>query len=52
VACNIAAAAEALTLAKKAGVDPALVFDAIKGGLAGSAVLNAKAPMMLGGTSI
>jgi 2-hydroxy-3-oxopropionate reductase len=49
VACNIAAAAEALTLAKKAGVDPALVFDAIKGGLAGSAVLNAKAPMMLEG---
>ncbi|MCL2059424.1 MAG: 2-hydroxy-3-oxopropionate reductase [Oscillospiraceae bacterium] len=49
VACNIAGAAEALTLAKKAGVDPALVFDAIKGGLAGSAVLNAKAPMMLEG---
>jgi 2-hydroxy-3-oxopropionate reductase len=49
VACNIAAAAEALTLAKKAGVDPALVFGAIKGGLAGSAVLSAKAPMMLGG---
>ncbi|MDR1060481.1 MAG: 2-hydroxy-3-oxopropionate reductase [Clostridiales bacterium] len=49
VACNIAAAAEALTLAKKAGVDPALVFDAIKGGLAGSTVLNAKAPMMIGG---
>ena len=47
VACNIAGAAEAYTLAKKAGVDPALVFDAIKGGLAGSAALNAKTPMML-----
>lgn len=49
VACNIAALAEALTLAKKAGVDPARVFDAIKGGLAGSTVMNAKAPMMLVG---
>ncbi len=49
VACNIAALAEALLLARKAGVDPALVFDAIKGGLAGSTVMNAKAPMMLEG---
>ena len=49
VACNIAAFSEALTLAKKAGVDPELVFDAIKGGLAGSAVMNAKVPMMLEG---
>ncbi|MFA9381086.1 MAG: 2-hydroxy-3-oxopropionate reductase [Acetanaerobacterium sp.] len=49
VACNIAACAEAFTLAKKAGVDPALVFDAIKGGLAGSTVMNAKMPMMLEG---
>lgn len=49
VACNIAGAAEALTLARKAGVDPALVFEAIKGGLAGSAALNAKAPMMMEG---
>ena len=49
VACNIAGLAEALTLAKKAGVDPAVVFDAIKGGLAGSAVMNAKTPMMLEG---
>lgn len=47
VACNIAAVAEALTLAKKANVDPQLVFDAIKGGLAGSTVMNAKAPMMI-----
>ncbi len=49
VACNIQALAEALTLAQKAGVDPALVFDAIKGGLAGSTVMNAKAPMMMAG---
>ena len=49
VACNIAACAEAFTLARKAGVDPALVFDAIKGGLAGSPGMNAKVPMMLEG---
>ena len=49
VACNIQALAEALTLARKAGVDPAVVFEAIRGGLAGSAVMNAKAPMMIGG---
>jgi 2-hydroxy-3-oxopropionate reductase len=49
VAVNIAACAEAFTLAKKAGVDPVRVFDAIKGGLAGSTVMNAKLPMMLAG---
>src|SRR6185369_6728464 len=49
VACNIAAGAEALTLARKAGVDPKRVFDAIKGGLAGSTVMNAKVPMILEG---
>jgi 2-hydroxy-3-oxopropionate reductase len=47
VACNIAAMGEALALATRAGVDPAVVFDAIKGGLAGSTVLDAKAPMVL-----
>lgn len=47
VACNIAACAEALTLAKKAGVDPEVVFQAIRGGLAGSTVMEAKVPMML-----
>jgi 2-hydroxy-3-oxopropionate reductase len=47
VALNIAAVSEALVLAQKAGVDPAVVVDAIRGGLAGSAVLEAKAPMML-----
>lgn len=49
VALNIAAVSEAFMLATKAGVDPAKVFDAIKGGLAGSTVMNAKAPMMLNG---
>jgi 2-hydroxy-3-oxopropionate reductase len=49
VACNIAALSEALMLAKKAGVDPKKVFEAIKGGLAGSTVMNAKTPMILEG---
>ena len=49
VAINIAAVAEALTLAKKAGVDPESVFAAIRGGLAGSKVMEDKAPMMLKG---
>ena len=49
VAANIAGVAEALVLATKAGLDPNVVFEAIKGGLAGSAVLNAKAPMMIAG---
>lgn len=47
VAVNIAAVSEALTLAKKAGADPELVYQAIRGGLAGSTVMDAKAPMML-----
>ena len=47
VALNIAAVSEALTLAKKAGTDPELVYQAIRGGLAGSTVLDAKAPMMM-----
>lgn len=49
VACNIQALAEALTLSQKAGVDPNLVFAAIRGGLAGSTVMDAKAPMMITG---
>ncbi|MGA3166060.1 MAG: 2-hydroxy-3-oxopropionate reductase [Terriglobia bacterium] len=48
VACNIAAMGEALVLATRAGLDPEVVFNAIKGGLAGSTVLNAKAPMVIG----
>ncbi len=47
VALNIAAMSEAMMLATKAGVDPEKVYDAIKGGLAGSTVLNAKVPMVL-----
>ena len=46
VAANILGLAEAMTLAAKAGVNPETVFNAIKGGLAGSNVMNAKAPMM------
>ena len=49
VAINIAAVGEALVLAKKAGLDPNVVFEAVKGGLAGSNVLNAKGPMMIDG---
>jgi 2-hydroxy-3-oxopropionate reductase len=49
VALNIAAVSEAFMLATKAGVNPKLVFDAIKGGLAGSTVMNAKAPMIMEG---
>src|SRR5437762_5992833 len=48
VAANIAAMGEALTLATRAGLDPEVVFNAVKGGLAGSTVLNAKAPMAIG----
>lgn len=48
VACNIAAMGEALVLATKAGLNPDVVFQAVKGGLAGSTVLNAKAPMVIG----
>ena len=47
VALNISAVSEALILAKKAGVDPDLVYQAIRGGLAGSTVMEAKAPMMM-----
>ncbi len=49
VALNIAAVSEAFMLSTKAGVDPEKVFDAIKGGLAGSTVMNAKIPMILDG---
>ena len=47
VALNIAAVSEALVLAQKAGVSPGLVYQAIRGGLAGSTVMDAKAPMMM-----
>lgn len=47
VALNIAAMSEALVLATKAGVEPDLVYQAIRGGLAGSTVLDAKAPLVM-----
>lgn len=49
VALNIAAMSEALLLGAKAGVDPEVIYQAIRGGLAGSTVLDAKAPMVLSG---
>ena len=49
VALNIAAMSEALALGTRAGVDPGVIFQAVRGGLAGSTVLNAKAPMVLSG---
>ncbi|KQX49226.1 MULTISPECIES: 2-hydroxy-3-oxopropionate reductase [unclassified Paenibacillus] len=47
VAINIAAMSEAFVLASKAGVQPELVYQAIRGGLAGSTVLDAKAPLVM-----
>jgi 2-hydroxy-3-oxopropionate reductase len=49
VAINIAAVAEALIMGKKAGVDPEKIFNAIRGGLAGSQCLEDKAPRMFEG---
>ena len=49
VAANIAAVGEALVLGKKAGVEPEAIYKAIRGGLAGSTVMDAKAPMMMDG---
>jgi 2-hydroxy-3-oxopropionate reductase len=49
VALNIAAMSEAMVLATRAKVDPEKVFEAIRGGLAGSTVLNAKMPLVLEG---
>ncbi len=43
---TIAAVSEAMVFAAKAGADPQKGYMAIRGGLAGSAVLDAKAPMM------
>ena len=46
VGLNIIAMSEALVLAAKSGVDPKVVYQAIRGGLAGSTVLDAKAPLI------
>ena len=48
VACNIAAMGEALTLSTRCGLDPQVVLNAVKGGLAGSTVLDAKGRMLIG----
>ena len=47
VALHLAAVSEAMVFAEKAGVDPEKVYKAIRGGLAGSTVLDAKMPMIL-----
>ena len=44
---TIAIVSEAFVLAVKAGADPVKVYEAIRGGLAGSAVLDAKIPMIV-----
>jgi 2-hydroxy-3-oxopropionate reductase len=49
VALNIAAMSEALVLGTKSGVDPELIYNAVRGGLAGSNVLDAKAMRVLQG---
>ena len=49
VALNIAAMSEALVLGTKAGVDPVLIYEAVRGGLAGSTVLEAKAMRVIEG---
>ena len=44
---TIAVVSEAFVFAAKAGADPEKVYQAIRGGLAGSAVLDAKIPMII-----
>ena len=50
VAVNIAALAEALQMGQMCGVEPEKIFQAIKGGLAGSTVMNASVPSMAFGS--
>lgn len=47
VALNIAAVSEAFVLGQKAGLDPEKLFQAIRNGLAGSNVMNAKVPLII-----
>lgn len=47
VGIHLDALAEGLALAKRAGLDPTGVFECIRHGFAGSAVMEAKAPLML-----
>ncbi len=52
VGLNIGAVAEALTLAKKAGADPARVRDALAGGFADSRILEVHGKRMIDDTFI
>ncbi len=47
VAIHLSAMSEAMVFAEKAGVDAEKVYEAIRGGLAGSTVLDAKMPLIL-----
>lgn len=49
VAGNLMIVSEALVFAKKCGVSPRVVYEAVRGGLAGSAVMDIKVPKMLSG---
>lgn len=49
VASNLAALAEALLFVRRQGLDPAVVVEAIRGGLAGSTVIDRKASAMIAG---
>jgi len=46
VAMNIAAVSEAFVLGQKAGLEPKKLYEAIRGGLAGSRVMDAKIPLI------
>jgi 2-hydroxy-3-oxopropionate reductase len=49
VGCHLAALGEAFCFARKAGLDLETLYEAIKNGFAGSAVMNAKAPRLIAG---
>ncbi len=51
-AVHIAAAAEALNLARLLGLDPAMVLDLVQGGAAGSWMLSDRGPRMVAGTDV
>ncbi len=47
VGCNLIAVSEAYAFAVKAGLDPEVLFDAIKGGFAQNAVMDVKVPKII-----
>ena len=49
VAGNIAIMSEGFMLARQAGVDPKIAFEAVRGGLAGSAIMESRAPKVITG---